>query len=82
MKSPADFSRQLYEEAKQLFPEGTIQTFVTRPAVAQPGQLDPAVKLLHSSSGIEASCNDFPSQIENYIVAIIRLKIACDHRGK
>ena len=76
----ADFPRQVYGEIKQLFPAGTVETQVARPVVfgPEPSAMDPAVRLVHTPTGIEASCSDFPSQTENYIAAAIRLRIACD----
>jgi protein subunit release factor A len=42
------------------------------------GVFDAAVKLIHTQTGIEMTCDEFPTQIENYIAATIRLRIACD----
>lgn len=74
------FSRQIYDDTKKLFPEGTVETLVSRPSGAPAGTLAPAVRLVHTSTGIEIVCGDFPTQIENYIAAAIRLRIACDKR--
>jgi protein subunit release factor B len=77
-----NFSRRIYDEAKQLFPEGAVETLTVRPI--GPGgrldKLDPAVRLIHYATGMEATCSDFPTQTENYIAAAIRLRIACDKR--
>jgi hypothetical protein len=77
-----NFSRRIYEEAKKLFPEGAVETLTVRPIgpAGYRGQLDPAVKLVHTATGTEAICSDFQTQIENYIAAAIRLRIACDKR--
>jgi hypothetical protein len=76
----AGFSEQIYDDAKRLFPDGIIKTHVTLPAVftPEPSAIDPAVRLVHTPTGIEVCCSDFPSQTENYIAAAIRLRIACD----
>jgi protein subunit release factor A len=75
-----NFSREIYDDAKRLFPDGAVETLVSRPAGAPSGTLAPAVRLVHTSTGIEIVCGDFPTQIENYIAAAIRLRIACDKR--
>ena len=75
------FSRATYDDAKKLFPDGTVETLVSRPSGAPPGTLDPAVRLVHTPTGSEIICSDFPTQIENYIAAAIRLRIACDKRA-
>lgn len=76
------FPGQIYPEVKQLFPDGTVQTLVSRPTGlnVQPGTLDSAVRLVHTFTGIEITCGEFLSQIENFIAAAIRLRIACDKR--
>jgi protein subunit release factor A len=76
------FPKRIYGEAKKLFPEGAVETLVARaegPAGHQ-GSRDLAVRLVHSPTGIEVTCDDFPSQTENYIAAAIRLGIACDQQ--
>jgi len=77
-----NFSRRIYDEAKKLFPKGAVEALVSRPAgpVGEPGNSDPAVRLVHTATGVEITCSDFPTQIENYIAAAIRLRIACDKR--
>lgn len=78
-----NFPRQIYDESKKLFPNGDVETFVSRehPSPGTPfGAVDPAVRLVHIPTGIEITCADFPSQTENYIAAVIRLSIACDKR--
>ena len=74
------FSREIYDDAKRLFPDGTVETLVSRPLEGPAGTSAPAVRLIHTSTGIEIICSDFPTQIENYIAAAIRLRIACDKR--
>ncbi len=83
MSMDPNFSRRIYDEAKKLFPEGAVEALVSRPAepAGQLGSFDPAVRLVHAATGIEITCTDFPTQIENYIAAAIRLRIACDKRG-
>ena len=75
-----NFQQQIYDETKGLFPEGEVQTLICRRSGEQPGAFGPAVRLIHTPTGIEISCDEFPSQIENYIAAAIRLRIACDNR--
>ena len=72
-----DFSRQIYDDAKKLFPIGAVETFVSRSSETSA----PAVRLVHTSTGIEMICSEFPTQIENYIAAAIRLRIVTDNRG-
>jgi protein subunit release factor A len=83
MSLDPNFSRRIYDEAKKLFPEGAVEALVSRPVgpTGQPGNFDPAVRLVHAATGVEITCSDFPTQIENYIAAAIRLRIACDERG-
>ncbi len=78
-----DFSKQIYSEAKKLFPEGAVEVLITRATgpAGQPGKFDATVRLVHKASGIEITCNDFPSQTQNYIAAAIRLRIACDEHN-
>jgi protein subunit release factor A len=75
------FSKEIYADAKKLFPDGTVETMVWRTSGALPATSAPAVRLIHISTGIEIVCSDFTTQIENYIAAAIRLRIACDKRG-
>lgn len=76
----ADFQKQMYAEVKRLFPEGAVETLVARPSVSsgQEQSINPTVRLVHTATSIEVTCGDFPSQVENYIAATIRLRIACD----
>src|SRR5688572_6112485 len=82
----SDFPRQIYGEAKKLFPEGVVETLAARPSSpGAPGAtetFDSAVRLIHTPTGLEITCEEFPSQIENFIAAAIRLKIACDQRER
>ena len=80
-----DFPTQLYDEVKGLFPKDMVQMMVLPPNLSsEPGAIDPivrldaAVRLIHTPTGIEIICDDFPSQTENCIAAAIRLRIACD----
>jgi len=74
-----EFKKQLYEEVKRLFSEGTLEVLVAPPKELQP--TDPAIRLVHTPTGISVDCNEYPSQIENYIAAAIRLRIACDAKN-
>ena len=75
-----DFERQIYDDVKRLFADGTVQTCVAQPSFSGglPQTVDPAVRLVHTITGLEVTCSDFPSQTENYIAAAIQLRIACD----
>jgi len=75
-----DFTRQIYGEAKHLFAEGEVEVLVAQPSFleALPQQLDLNVQLIHLPTGIKQTVGDFPSQMENFIAAVIRLRIACD----
>ena len=75
----ADFKSEMYREAKQLFPAGEIETLVKAPASIDPG--DVAVRLVHKKSGLSASCDRYPTQLENFVAAAIRLKIECDQEA-
>jgi hypothetical protein len=73
-----DFKKQLYQDAKRLFPHGTVEALVAPPKMFEP--VDPAVHLVHTPSGVSVTCDEFESQTENYIAAAIRLRIACDEK--
>jgi hypothetical protein len=75
-----DFKKQIYKDAKRLFPKGTVETLVAPPKIFEP--IDPAVRLVHKSSGVSAVCDEFESQTENFIAAAIRLRIACDKKTR
>ena len=79
----SDFPRRIYDEVKDLFPKGAVETFVCRgiPAGGEVAPSDRAARLVHTPTGIEVTCADFPSQTENYIAAAVRLRIAWDKRG-
>jgi hypothetical protein len=76
----ADFSRRIYSEVKHLFPDGAVDVQVASPSISsrKPTAIDPAVRLVHIPTGVEVSCSEFTSQTDNYIAAVIRLRIACD----
>lgn len=76
-----DFARDIYDDAKRLFPQGAVEALISRPPGTPPGGSDPAVQLHHLDTGITIVCADFPTQIENYIAAAIRLRVALDERG-
>jgi protein subunit release factor A len=77
-----DFTKTLYPEVKQLFPEGAVQVLVARskgPGSVAP--VDPTIKLVHITSGTSITCDDYASQTKNFITAMVRLRIACDKLG-
>lgn len=74
----ADFKTQLYEDAKRLFPRGTVEARVAASKMLEPP--DPAVQLVHTPTGLSVTCDEYENQTENYIVAAIRLRIACDEK--
>jgi protein subunit release factor A len=77
-----NFPKQIYDDVKKLFPVGAIETLVSRaPGPDGPANSDSAVCVVHTPTGLEIVCDDFPSQIENFIAAAIRLRIACDAPG-
>ena len=77
MKS--SFKDQVYKDATRLFPDGAVQVLVARPKFHPDSMtVDPAVRLVHTATGTEVSCSEYSSQTENFIAAIIRLRIACD----
>ena len=78
----SDFSKKIYEDAQKLFPKGEVQTLVCRGAGPGelPGAFEATVRLVHTPTGIEKTCDEFPTQIQNFIAAAIRLRIACDRR--
>jgi hypothetical protein len=76
-----DFQRQIYDEVKSLFPSGTVEVLTSRSIESDPSTSIPSVKLIHTSTGIEIVCADFSTQIENFIAASIRLRIACDREA-
>ena len=73
----SEFPRQIYEEVKRLFADGTVQALVTRGSDPDGGQ-DAAVQLVHEDTGTKITCNEFSSQIQNYVAAAIRLRVALD----
>jgi protein subunit release factor B len=77
-----NFPRQIYDEAKKLFPDGAVQALVCRAAGpgALPEKSAAAVRLVHTATGIEITCDEFSTQIQNFVAAAIRLRIACDKR--
>jgi protein subunit release factor B len=75
------FTKQVYEETKALFPEGAIEVFVAR--CRGPGSDEPlsaAVRLVHTATGISVDCDQYSSQRLNLIAATIQLRIACDKK--
>jgi hypothetical protein len=75
-----EFQTCLYAEVKRLFPEGAVEVLVARPESFPPVD-NPAVRLIHTASGIAVDCDEFPSQQQNYIAAAIRLRVACDEKN-
>ena len=76
------FKARVYEQTKRLFPDGAIEVFLAR--AAGPGSeepFNPAVRVVHKETGRSAECSDFPSQVENRVVATLQLRIACDSKS-
>ena len=76
------FQMRLYEETKQLFPEGEVEVLVARslgPGSKEPPS--PAIRLIHKPTGIAVDCEQYQSQTQNRILATIRLRIACDKKS-
>ena len=75
-----DFQNNLYAEVKKLFREGEVDVFVSPPR--GPGQdqqqYDFRVRLVHKSTRLEQTCGEYDSQPQNYILAMIRLRVALD----
>jgi hypothetical protein len=74
------FAEIIYEDVKKLFPDGAVEKYVVPLAISGglPNRIDPAIRLVHRTRGIEVTCSDFPTQTENFVAAVIRLKIACE----
>ena len=74
------FAEIICEDVTKLFPDGAVEKYVVPLAVSGglPERINPAIRLLHRTRGIEVTCSDFRSQTENLIAAVIRLRIACD----
>jgi protein subunit release factor A len=74
------FSKRIYQEAKKLFSEGEVETLIHRATgpAGQPGNINAGVRLVHKATGVQITCDDYPSQTENYVAAVIRLRIVCD----
>ena len=75
----ADFKTRLYEEVKRLFPPATVDAQVGAPKMFEPPSS--AVQLVHLPTGISVICDEYESQTENYIAALVRLRIACDEKS-
>jgi protein subunit release factor A len=69
------FAKDIYDDAKRLFPDGEVQALIAR---ASGARALPDVRLVHLPSGLEVTCADFPTQSENYIAAALRLRAAVD----
>jgi hypothetical protein len=74
------FAEIIYEDVKKLFPDGAVEKYVVPLATSGglPNRINPAIRLVHRTLGIEVTCSDFRTQTENFVAAVIRLKIACD----
>ena len=74
------FAEIIYEDVKKLFPDGAVEKYVVPLAISGglPQRINPTIRLVHRTRGIEVTCSDFPSQTENLIAAVILLRIACD----
>lgn len=75
---PMSFAKEIYQDAKLRFPEGTIETRISRREGAPIGSFEPDVWLIHIPTGTNVLCHEFPTQNENFVAAVIRLRIACD----
>jgi hypothetical protein len=71
------------EEAGRLFRDGEVETFVRRAGDPGelPGEADATVCVVHRPTGIEVSCDSYPSQMQNKLIAMLRLRIAVDSRS-
>ncbi|HEY3897364.1 MAG TPA: hypothetical protein VGM54_02060 [Chthoniobacter sp.] len=74
------FAEIIYEDVKKLFPDGAVEKYVVPLAMSGglPKRINPAIRLVHRTRGIEVTCSDFRTHTENFVAAVIRLKIACD----
>ena len=69
------FQTQVYEEIKRLFPDGAVEVLVARaPGPGSNEPPSPAVRLVHRATGIAIDCDEYPSQIQNRIIATLQLR--------
>ena len=76
------FQMHVYEDIKRLFPEGAVDVLVA-PASGPDSHKPPsaAVRLIHRATGMTVDCDQYPSQVQNRIIATLQLRIACDNRN-
>jgi protein subunit release factor A len=78
-------SEAAYQEARKRFPEGELDVLINRatgPAVKPPKTVSTAVRLVHKPTGVQVTCDDYPTQRQNYVLAAIRLRVACDKHDR
>lgn len=81
MSPSSGFAKAIFDDAKRLFPDGEVRTLIASSPGAKPGKILPDVRLVHLQSQLEVTCAEFPTQTENYIAAVLRLRAACDRAG-
>ena len=67
-----EFEHVILSELESLVADHEIETLTRRPNPDEP-LLDTAVKLVHRPSGVEIVVEEFPSQIKNKAIALVRL---------
>ena len=69
------FQTQVYEHTKQLFPDGAVDVLVApAPGPSSNETPSPAVRLVHRATGLSVDCEEYPSQIQNRIIATLQLR--------
>ena len=74
------FLATIRPDVERLFPKGGLQIQIAPTKPDEP-RTNPAIRASHQASGLSVTCGDFPTQAENYIAAIIRLRVMCDEKG-
>lgn len=67
-----DFNKFLYEETALLFEEGETKIMATK-ADEETGRMDSRIRIVHLPTKAKVDVDEFDTQIENAIVARIRL---------